>query len=65
VRVEDVVNHLSEPTKHILDIGAIGVAVATLLTALPIVASILSVVWLGMRVYLGYREIRYGVKTRD
>jgi hypothetical protein len=42
---------LNDETKHILDWTSVGAAVGTLLKLLPDVASILTVVWLALRIW--------------
>jgi hypothetical protein len=43
--------HLSEPTKQILDSVSAFTAVASLLQWLPAVASVFTIVWTGIRIY--------------
>lgn len=50
--------HLSDSAKHAADIGAIGVAVGTLFAWLPEIASLLSVIWILLRIYETVLNIR-------
>ena len=43
--------HLSEPTKQILDSVSAFTAVASLLQWLPAVASLFTIAWTGIRIY--------------
>ena len=40
-----------ETAKHVLDAASIGVAVATVISWLPSVAALLSIVWSAIRIY--------------
>lgn len=50
--------YLSEPIKHTMDALAIGTLLATLLSWMPAIAAILSVVWLSLRIYESWQNIR-------
>lgn len=41
----------TETAKHIGDIGSFGVVVATFANWLPSIASLLSIIWVGIRIY--------------
>lgn len=43
---------------HWIDAGALGVTLGALLGYLPTVAAILSVVWMALRVYSAYLDIK-------
>jgi hypothetical protein len=45
---------------HWLDAGSVGVAVATFFGWMPNIAALLSVVWLLLRIYQTYSEIKQG-----
>lgn len=49
---------LDPSEKNIIDWSAVTVAVGTLFELLPAVASLLSVVWLSLRIYQTIKEIR-------
>ena len=42
---------LSSAERHIVDVGSIGVVIATLFSWLPNIAALLSVIWMLIRVY--------------
>lgn len=44
-------NHLAEPVKHLIDGASIGTIVATFLGWLPHVATVLSIVWIAIRIW--------------
>lgn len=41
----------SHPITHTIDAGMIAIAAASLLGWLPVVASVLSIVWMALRIY--------------
>ena len=43
--------HLSEGFKHAIDALSIGVALGAVAQVLPSVASVMTVIWLGIRIY--------------
>lgn len=47
----DKVHHLSEPAKHNLDLASVGVIVGTVFSYLPDIATLLSVIWFGIRIF--------------
>lgn len=49
---------MSDQTTHLLDVAALGLMVSTLLSLLPAATAVLSLVWIGMRVYREYLEIK-------
>jgi hypothetical protein len=50
-RVVAPAEHLSETAKHSVDAGMVGVVVATLFNWLPGIASLLTVIWMVLRIY--------------
>jgi hypothetical protein len=42
---------MDEHAKHILDLASVSVAFATLVSWLPSIAALLSIVWTGVRIY--------------
>jgi len=49
--MKDVFEHISEPTKHIVDALSIMTVLGTLMDYLPAVAALLSIVWSLIRIY--------------
>jgi len=49
--MKDIFDHISEPTKHIVDALSIMTVLGTLVDILPAVAAILSIVWSVIRIY--------------
>jgi hypothetical protein len=52
------VHGLSEPVKHAVDALALGTLLATLFSWLPAIASVLTVLWLTMRLVESWQQIR-------
>lgn len=50
-RVVEVIANLDEPTKHLFDGISLGTIVATFLGWLPHVATLLSIVWVAIRIW--------------
>jgi hypothetical protein len=46
-----VLEHLSEPAKHIADASAAVVAVGALANLLPSIAALFTILWLGIRIW--------------
>ena len=46
-----ILDHLGEGAKHLLDLLSISVAVGTLVSLLPSLAALLTVVWTGLRIF--------------
>lgn len=46
-----ILDHLGDGAKHLLDILSISVAVGTLVSLLPSLAALLTIVWTGLRIY--------------
>jgi len=51
-------NELSEPTKDVLDVAAASTALASLAAWLPPTASLLTIIWLSIRIYVQVQEFR-------
>jgi len=49
--MKDIIEHVSEPTKHVVDALSILTVLGTLVELLPAVAAILSIVWSLIRIY--------------
>jgi len=49
--MKDVIDHVSEPTKHVVDALSILTVLGTLMDYLPAVAALLSIVWSLIRIY--------------
>jgi len=49
--MKDVIEHISEPTKHVVDALSILTVLGTLVELLPAIAAILSIVWSLIRIY--------------
>lgn len=46
-----LLDHLGDGAKHLLDFLSISVAVGTLVSLLPSLAALLTIVWTGLRIY--------------
>ena len=53
-----ILDRVSEPVKHAADTVAVLTPVAVFLNALPTVAALLSIVWLGLRIAIAIMEHR-------
>jgi ABC-type amino acid transport system permease subunit len=51
-------DHLSDPIKGTLDVAFAGVTVAAVLDAIPGITAALSLVWVCMRIYSAWLEIK-------
>lgn len=51
MRPHHVLDHLGDGAKHLLDFLSISVAVGTLVSLLPSLAALLTIVWTGLRIY--------------
>jgi hypothetical protein len=49
--MKDIIEHVSEPTKHVVDALSILTVLGTLVELLPAIAAILSIVWSLIRIY--------------
>jgi hypothetical protein len=49
--MKDVIEHVSEPAKHVVDALSILTVLGTLVDILPAVAALLSIVWSLLRIY--------------
>ena len=50
-KMKDIIEHVSEPTKHVVDALSILTVLGTLVELLPAIAAILSIVWSLIRIY--------------
>ena len=58
-------NELSEPTKDVLDVAAASTALASLAAWLPPTASLLTIIWLSLRIYVQIQEFKQNPKQDD
>jgi len=49
--MKDIIEHVSEPTKHVVDALSILTVLGTLVEFLPAIAALLSIVWSLLRIY--------------
>ena len=49
--MKDVIEHVSEPAKHLVDALSIITVLGTLMDVLPSIAALLSIVWSILRIY--------------
>ena len=49
--MSDFFDHISEPTKHVVDALSLLTVLGTLVNFLPAIAALLSIVWSGLRIY--------------
>jgi hypothetical protein len=49
--MKDVIEHVSEPAKHVVDALSILTVLGTLVEFLPAIAALLSIVWSLLRIY--------------
>jgi len=49
--MKDVIDHVSEPAKHVVDALSILTVLGTLMDYLPAVAALLSIIWSLIRIY--------------
>lgn len=49
--MKDVIEHLSEPAKHTVDMLSIITVLGTLMDVLPAIAALLSIIWTLLRIY--------------
>jgi hypothetical protein len=49
--MKDIIEHVNEPVKHVVDALSIMTVLGTLMDILPAVAAILSIVWSLLRIY--------------
>lgn len=51
MRPQHILDSLGDGAKHILDLLSISVAVGTLVSLLPSLAALLTIVWTGLRIF--------------
>jgi hypothetical protein len=61
--MKDVIEHVSEPAKHVVDALSILTVLGTLVEILPAVAALLSIVWSLLRIYESKTVQRWLGKT--
>jgi hypothetical protein len=49
--MSDIIEHVSEPAKHVVDALSILTVLGTLVEILPAIAALLSIVWSLLRIY--------------
>lgn len=49
--MKDIIEHVSEPAKHVVDALSILTVLGTLVDILPAVAALLSIIWSILRIY--------------
>jgi hypothetical protein len=49
--MKDIIEHVSEPAKHVVDALSILTVLGTLVEMLPAIAAILSIIWSLLRIY--------------
>lgn len=59
------VENLSEPVTHLVDAGAVGVVVAVWASWLPGIASLLTVIWMMLRIYETFQNIMARRRKQD
>jgi hypothetical protein len=61
--MKDVIEHVSEPAKHVVDALSILTVLGTLVEILPAIAALLSIVWSLLRIYESKTVQRWLGKT--
>jgi hypothetical protein len=61
--MKDVIEHVSEPAKHVVDALSILTVLGTLVEFLPAIAALLSIVWSLLRIYESKTVQRWLGKT--
>ena len=61
--MKDIIEHVSEPAKHVVDALSILTVLGTLVEMLPAVAALLSIVWSLLRIYESKTVQRWLGKT--
>jgi hypothetical protein len=49
--MKDIIDHISEPAKHVVDALSILTVLGTLVEFLPAIAALLSIIWSLLRIY--------------
>ena len=49
--MKDIIEHVSEPAKHVVDALSILTVLGTLVEMLPAIAALLSIIWSLLRIY--------------
>jgi len=63
--MKDIIEHVSEPAKHVVDALSILTVLGTLVEILPAIAAILSIVWSLLRIYESKTVQRWLGKTDE
>ena len=61
--MKDIIEHVSEPAKHVVDALSILTVLGTLVEILPAIAALLSIVWSLLRIYESKTVQRWLGKT--
>jgi hypothetical protein len=61
--MKDIIEHVSEPAKHVVDALSILTVLGTLVEFLPAIAALLSIVWSLLRIYESKTVQRWLGKT--
>ena len=49
--MKDVVNHMSDSSKHLVDVLSVATVLGTLADMLPSIAALFTIVWTAIRIY--------------
>ena len=63
--MKDIIEHVSEPAKHVVDALSILTVLGTLVEILPAIAALLSIVWSLLRIYESKTVQRWLGKTNE
>ena len=63
--MKDIIDHISEPAKHVVDALSILTVLGTLVEFLPAIAALLSIVWSLLRIYESKTVQRWLGKTNE
>ena len=56
--IKRLLDIIDEPIKNWIDLGVLGIVIATFIELLPAVSGLVSLVWLGMRMYETWLNIK-------
>jgi hypothetical protein len=63
--MKDIIEHVSEPAKHVVDALSILTVLGTLVEILPAIAALLSIVWSLLRIYESKTVQKWLGKTNE
>lgn len=63
--VHDIMGHLPEGMKHLLDAVSAAAALGALVNFLPSVAAALTIIWTGLRIFDWFQARREGRRLKD